>query len=92
MPISIREHCIPSYDALARLRRVAPIPAELDSMEEKTAGGIVNKVWAVVNSDYFKSLPASKVIQSGATPEYYWDKQVAEAEMRQIYNECKDSL
>ena len=39
MAISIREHCVPAYDILSRLRKVAPIPPELDGMEQKTGGG-----------------------------------------------------
>ena len=92
MAISIREHCIPAYDELSRLRRVSPIPAELDDMEEKTAGGIVKKIKAVVNSPYFKGLPNSKIIVSGAVQNYVWKKAEAEAKANRIWNDCKNYL
>lgn len=92
MAISIREHCIPASDVLSRLRKVEPIPAELDGMEEKTAGGIVKKIKAVVDSPYFKGLPNSKKIQSGAISDYTWKKAEAKAEADRIWNDCKNSL
>lgn len=92
MAISIREHCIPAYDELSRLRKVSPIPAELDGLEEKTGGGIVKKIKAVVDSPYFKGLPNSKTIQSGAMPKYNWKKAEAEAEANRIWNDCKNDL
>ena len=92
MAISIREHCIPASDFLSRLRNVAPIPSELDSMEQKTGGGIIKKIKAVVESPYFKALPKSATIRSGANPAYEWRKADAAAEAEQIWNECKDDL
>lgn len=92
MSISIREHCIPAYDELSRLRSVLEIPSDLDSMEEKTAGGIVKKVKAVLDSDYFKSLPNTKVIKSGFVNDFQWKKSDAKKEMTRIWNECKNSL
>ncbi len=91
MAIQIRQHCIPAYDELSRLREVAPIPNEIDDMEQDTAGGIVKKVKAVLDSEYFKSLPSSKVIQSGGNADY-WVKTYCKAELDRIWNECKDSL
>ena len=92
MAISIREHCIAAYDELSRLRRVEPIPAELDGMEEKTAGGIVKKIKAVIDSPYFRGLPDSKTIQSGANSNFIWKKAEAEVEATRIWNDCKNYL
>lgn len=92
MAISIREHCIPAYDILSRLRNVAPIPSELDSMEQKTGGGIIKKIKAVVESPYFKALPNSAIIESGAEPNYEWRKADAEKEADLIWEDCKDDL
>lgn len=87
-----REHCIPAYDELVRVRRVSPIPAEIEEMEEKTAGGIVRKVRAVVESEYFEQLPPTAVIKSGAIENYQWNKEEARKEMLRIWNECKKYL
>lgn len=92
MTISIRNHCIPAHDELHRLRQVQDIPHDLDAMEEKTAGGIVKKIKAVLDSEYFKNLPYSKFIQSGGNDTYLWKKINARAEMERIWNECKDSI
>ena len=92
MAISIRNHRIPAYDELHRLRQVQEIPQDIDVMEEKTAGGIVKKIKAVLDSVYFKNLPYSKFIQSGGNDTYLWKKINAQAETTRIWNECKDSL
>ena len=92
MAISIRNHCIPAHDELHRLRQVQEIPQDLDAMEEKTAGGIVKKIKAVLDSEYFKNLPESQVIKSGGNDSYLWNKRKAAAEMTRIWNECKDSI
>ena len=84
---SIREHCIPAYDEMSRMRSVQPFPAELEAMEERTAGGTIAKLKAVIESDYFRSLPETAVIQSGGTPQYQWSKNLALAEARRIISE-----
>lgn len=61
-------------------------------MEEKTAGGIVKKVKAILDSNYFFYLPDSKVIKSGLVDDFQWEKSKAKKEMNRIWNECKDSL
>lgn len=87
--ITIRQHCIPAYDELSRMRSVAPIPQYLESMEEKTAGGIVLKLRTVTESEYFKNLPDFEVITSGAIKNYEWRKVNAKAESDRIWNECE---
>jgi hypothetical protein len=90
--ISIRAHCIPAYDELSRMRNVKPIPTELDSLEEKTAGGIVLKIKKVIDSEYFASLPNTAIIESGAVKDYEWKKSEAKKEADRIYSECKDFI
>jgi len=90
--ISIRAHCIPAYDELSRMRKVKPIPTELDSLEEKTAGGIVLKIKKVIDSEYFASLPNTAIIESGAVKDYEWKKSEAKKEADRIYSECKDFI
>ena len=90
--ISIRQHCIPAYDELSRLRSVEEIPSDIESMEEKTAVGIVHKVRAVLESEYFNSLPETKVIESGAIINFLWQKEDARCEMQRIWDECKSFL
>jgi hypothetical protein len=92
MGISIRSHCIPCFDELSRLRKVAPIPVDLDSMEEETGGGIIKKFKAVVDSDYFKKLPSSATIESGYISKYLWSKDETKEECDRIWNECKKYL
>ena len=92
MAISIREHCIPAYDILSRLRKVAPIPPELDGMGQKTGGGIIRKIIAVASSPYFKALPNSAIIRSGANPNYAWEKADALQEINRISGECINDL
>lgn len=87
--ITIRQHCIPAYDELSRIRDVAPMPEYLESMEEKTAGGIVLKLRTVTESEYFKNLPDQKIIVSGGNQNYTWQKVIAKAESDRIWNECK---
>ncbi len=87
--ITIRQHCIPAYDELSRMRRVAPIPQHLENMEEKPAGGIILKLRTVTESAYFQSLPDRKVVVSGAVQDYEWRKENAKAESDRIWNECK---
>ncbi len=87
--ITIRQHCIPAYNELSKMRDVAPIPEYLESMEEKTAGGIVLKLRTVTESDYFKNLPDQKTIVSGGNQNYTWRKVNAKAESDRIWNECK---
>ena len=64
MTISIRAHCIPAYDILSNLRKVLEIPPEIDSMEEKTAGGIVKSiVCSIVNiGQIFQMKKSFKVV------------------------------
>lgn len=90
--ISIREHCVPCSDFLWRLRKVERIPNELESMEEKTAGGIVNKCWKIINSKYFNNLPETAIIKSGAILDYQWSRFEARKEIIEIYNEVKSFL
>lgn len=92
MAISIREHCIPAYDELARINRVQQLPEHIAQMEQETAGGIVWKIKAVLDSAYFKQLPESKTIVSGGIAQYLWKKSDAQKEMTRIWNECKDHL
>ena len=84
---SIRNHCIPAYDILCRLRRVLEIPQELDNLEEKTAGGIVSKIFTIRNSGYWLNLPESKVIKSGAIRDYLWTKKECAKEIDRITSE-----
>jgi len=67
MKFSIREHCIPASDELSRIRKISEIPKELEGMEEKTAGGIVAKLKAVLESDFFQTLPMYATIKSGVS-------------------------
>lgn len=90
--ITIRAHCIPSYDELCRMRKVSPIPQELDSLEEETAGGIITKLKTIVDSDYFANLPNTAIIQSGAISNFEWSKKAAKEEAYRIFNECKEFL
>ena len=93
--ISIREHCIPCYDFLRRVENVAnvcntSIPEQFTSMEEKTAGGVVTKAYEVANSDFYENLLDMQVIQSGANPNYRFDKSAEKAEITQIMNEVTE--
>lgn len=90
--MTIRNHCIPAYDELSRLRKVAEIPKAIEDMEEKTAGGIIRKIKAVLDSEYFKSLPNSKTIQAGANKNFLWQKAESKIEMERIWNECKNHV
>ena len=92
MAISIREHCIPAYDILSRLRKVAPIPPELDGMGQTPGGGIIREIIAVASSPYFKALPNSAIIQSGADRAYEWRKADALEGVSRISNDCIDDL
>ena len=88
MTISIRAHCIPAYDILSNLRKVLEIPPEIDSMEEKTAGGIVKKIHRVLNSKYWANLPNEKIIQSGSVKNFVWNKEKVQNDIMRICTEC----
>lgn len=90
--ISIRNHCIPCSDELARMRKVKEIPSELDCIEQSTAGGIVKKFKEIVDSDYFASLPNSAIIVSGAIQSYNWSKMEVKLECDRIWSECKQFI
>jgi len=90
--ISIREHCIPAYDEISRMNSVEQMPEHLDQMEQETAGGIVKKVKAIIDSDYFKALPTSKIIKSGGNFDYEWKKSEALKECQRFWNECSPFL
>lgn len=81
--ISARQHCIPAYDELSSIRQVQAMPDHLEEMEEKTARGIIQKLKAVTDSDYFKSLPGTAVIKSGGNNAYQWSKAQAKAEPKE---------
>ena len=74
--ISIRNHCIPipAYDILSRIKTIQKMPSNLDILEEKTAGGIITKLKAVIESSFFENLPDSIIIKSGYNSNYQWDK------------------
>lgn len=90
--ISIRQHCIPAYNELRHMEAIKPLPVELSQMDEKTAGGIIKKLFAVINSEYFMSLPETAIIQSGGNTSYNWHKSDAKKEALCIYNECVEYL
>lgn len=94
MAIQVLRHCRQCYDELYKLRQVSPIPIPncLDSMEQETAGGIIKKLKAVIESSYFESLPASKIISTGGNASFQWFKSDAKAKANEIWNECKDDL
>lgn len=80
--VSIRNHCIPSYDFIRRVQKVSnlvgeQIPQELSSLEEETAGGICRKAIKIANSEFYKSLPYCQNIVSGGMSNYmfYRDKE-----------------
>jgi hypothetical protein len=81
-----------SYDLLQQLRDVSPMPMELDEMEQQTSLGIIKKLKAVLDSEYVKSLPSSKVIVSGGNDHYNWFKSDFKSAAAEIYSECKDYL
>jgi hypothetical protein len=90
--VSIRMHCIPCYAFLRRLENVAKlcettIPVEMSQLEEKTGRGIVTKAYEVANSDFYANIPDTVTIQSGANPNYIFDKSAEKAEIIQIMNE-----
>lgn len=87
--ISIREHCIPAYDILSRLATIKPLPKTLAAMEDKTAGGLLKKLKAVVLSNYFALLPAEATIKVSDHQQYHWVKADALEEARQIWTQCK---
>ena len=81
--ISIREHCIPAYDNLRRMERVAKMPKYLSEMEEGTAGGIIAKLKAVIESNYFDGLPDQSIIKSGMVDNWLWIK-------KDVLHECRE--
>lgn len=83
--ISIREHCIPAYDNLRRMERVSPMPKYLSEMEEGTAGGIIAKLKAVIESEYFNDLPDQSIIKSGMVDNWQWVK-------KDVLYECKEII
>lgn len=90
--ISIRAHCIPAYDWLSRMETVSPLPPEIKNMEDKTGGGILKKLKAAIESDYFKSLPSVAYIKSGANPNYLFDKSKCKIECMEVLEETKNFL
>ena len=92
--VSLHTHCIPCYDFLRRLENVAKlcettIPIEMSQMEEKTGSDIVTKAYEVANSDFYANIPDTVTIQSGANPNYIFDKSAEKAEIIRIMNEVK---
>lgn len=80
--ISIRAHCIPSYDFISKVQKVSDIvgeqiPEEISSLEQETAGGICRKAIKLANSEFYKSLPYCQNIVSGGMDNYmfYRDKE-----------------
>lgn len=92
MGISIREHCIPASDEIVRIGRVKELPSELQEMEQVTAGGVIKKLNAIVNSDYFNSLPEYATIVSGMDNNYKWVKKSVISENNRIQSECHKYL
>lgn len=82
--ISIRQHCIPAYDWISRINKVSPIPPDLQDLEEKTAGGIIHKVRAILLSPYFETLPHNTIIVSGGDNAYSWVKSAQTLEAHRI--------
>lgn len=87
--ISIREYCIPAYDWISRTQKAAEksginIPAELTSMEQKTAGGICEKVAHFWAAEFWDLLPEAVVIESGVISDFVWVKEEQGKEAQRI--------
>lgn len=79
--------CVWAYDVISELDKVKPIPAYLRSMEQKTAGGIMRKLQAIINSEYFKSLPTSDEIPTpSGTRKIKWKKSASMRDINEILN------
>lgn len=61
----------------------------LEEMEEKTAGGIIKKFKAVIESDYFAELPSTAIITKGIIENALWSKSETLNAFNEIYRECK---
>lgn len=54
-------------------------------MEEGTAGGIIAKLKAVIESEYFNDLPDQSIIKSGMVDNWQWVK-------KDVLYECKEII
>jgi len=62
------------FDEISRVKSVAPFPPEISEMEQRTEGGLLLKLAAILASDYLKQLPKTATIKSGANNSYVWEK------------------
>lgn len=82
--LSIRGTAIECYEFISRIKCVAPLPAQLEAMEQKTIGGILFKALCILHSEFFESLPESAQFPYAAVKNYHWTKEGAKKHMNEI--------
>ena len=73
MNFNVRD-CMGAHDLLSGINEVSLMPKNFAEMQDKKSKDAMLKLKVVVESEYFKDLPETKIIKSGVVENYRWVK------------------